>query len=84
MMHHKELSLPFITSTTEEKIKLSKNNNVSSWCSIIVFMFLLVVHEQVDAALDQGVAAVRTVVLEGFGSRISRFNIGQKYKYHKV
>lgn len=44
----------------------------------------LVVHEQVYAALDQGVEAVRTVVLEGFGSRISRFNIGQKYKYHKV
>ncbi|KAK4367975.1 hypothetical protein RND71_011767 [Anisodus tanguticus] len=40
--------------------------------------------KQVDAALDQGVEAIRTVVLEGFGSRISRFNIGQKYKYHKV
>ncbi|XP_060193656.1 chloroplastic group IIB intron splicing facilitator CRS2-B, chloroplastic isoform X1 [Lycium barbarum] len=40
--------------------------------------------KQVNAALDQGVEAVRTVVLEGFGSRISRFNIGQKYKYHKV
>ncbi|KAM3252481.1 chloroplastic group IIB intron splicing facilitator CRS2-B, chloroplastic [Capsicum annuum] len=40
--------------------------------------------KQVDAALDQGVGAIRTVVLEGFGTRISRFNIGQKYKYHKV
>lgn len=48
------------------------------------FHVSLVVCKQVDAALDQGVGAVRTVVLEGFGSRISQFNIGQKYKYHKV
>ncbi|KAL0287867.1 UNVERIFIED_CONTAM: Chloroplastic group IIB intron splicing facilitator CRS2-B, chloroplastic [Sesamum angustifolium] len=40
--------------------------------------------EQVDAALEQGVEAARTLVLEGFSSRINRFNLGQKYKYHKV
>ncbi|GER44682.1 peptidyl-tRNA hydrolase family protein [Striga asiatica] len=40
--------------------------------------------EQVDAALEQGVEAVRTLVAEGFSNRINRFNIGQKYKYHKV
>ncbi|XP_011097174.1 chloroplastic group IIB intron splicing facilitator CRS2-B, chloroplastic [Sesamum indicum] len=40
--------------------------------------------EQVDAALEQGIEAARTLVLEGFSSRINRFNLGQKYKYHKV
>ncbi|KAK3017094.1 hypothetical protein RJ639_007668 [Escallonia herrerae] len=39
---------------------------------------------QVDAALEQGVDAVRTLVINGFDSRITRFNLGQKYKYHKV
>ncbi|KAK3036559.1 hypothetical protein RJ639_031000, partial [Escallonia herrerae] len=38
----------------------------------------------VDAALEQGVDAVRTLVINGFDSRITRFNLGQKYKYHKV
>lgn len=40
--------------------------------------------EQVDAALKEGVEAVRVAVLEGHGSRLRRFNIGQKFKYHKV
>ncbi|KAH6797069.1 Peptidyl-tRNA hydrolase family protein [Perilla frutescens var. hirtella] len=40
--------------------------------------------KQVDAALEQGVEAVRSLVLEGFTSRIKRFNLGQKYKYHQV
>ncbi|KAK6152870.1 hypothetical protein DH2020_012509 [Rehmannia glutinosa] len=40
--------------------------------------------EQVDAALEQGVEATRTLVLEGFSNRITRFNLRQKYKYHKV
>lgn len=39
---------------------------------------------QIDEALDQGVQAVRALVLSGFSKRISRFNLGQKYKYHKV
>ncbi|KAK9105791.1 hypothetical protein Scep_022635 [Stephania cephalantha] len=40
--------------------------------------------KQVDAALEQGVEAVRTLVLEGFDDNITRFNLGQKFKYHKV
>ncbi|KZV21661.1 hypothetical protein F511_16367 [Dorcoceras hygrometricum] len=36
--------------------------------------------KQVDAALEQGTEAVRTLVLEGFSNRINRFNLGQKYK----
>ncbi|XP_075510540.1 chloroplastic group IIB intron splicing facilitator CRS2-B, chloroplastic-like [Primulina tabacum] len=39
---------------------------------------------QVDAALEQGTEAVRTLVLEGFSNRITRFNLGQKFKYNKV
>ncbi|KAL2522177.1 Chloroplastic group IIB intron splicing facilitator CRS2-B [Forsythia ovata] len=46
--------------------------------------FSVVEREQVDAALEQGVEATRTLVLEGFSSRITRFNLGQKYKYNKV
>lgn len=40
--------------------------------------------KQIDAALEQGVEAVRTLVLNGFNDSITRFNLGQKYKYHKV
>lgn len=40
--------------------------------------------EQADAALEQGMEAVRTLVLKGFTGSISRFNLTQKYKYHKV
>ncbi|XP_048230911.1 chloroplastic group IIB intron splicing facilitator CRS2-A, chloroplastic isoform X3 [Ricinus communis] len=40
--------------------------------------------EQIDAALGQGIDAVRTLVLSGFNQNITRFNLGQKYKYHKV
>lgn len=39
---------------------------------------------QIDAALEQGVDAVRSLVLNGFNDRITRFNLGQKYKYNKV
>lgn len=39
---------------------------------------------QIDAAIEQGVGAVRTLVLKGFNDNINRFNLGQKYKYHKV
>lgn len=39
---------------------------------------------QVDAALEQGTEALRTLVLEGFSNQITRFNLGQKYKYNKV
>ncbi|KAG9450602.1 hypothetical protein H6P81_010567 [Aristolochia fimbriata] len=39
---------------------------------------------QIDAALEQGVEAVRTLVLKGFDENINRFNIKQKYKFHKV
>ncbi|KAH7682586.1 Peptidyl-tRNA hydrolase protein [Dioscorea alata] len=40
--------------------------------------------DQVDSALEQGVDAVRTLVLKGFSTNINRFNLVQKYKYHKV
>ncbi|KAJ0989178.1 hypothetical protein J5N97_007534 [Dioscorea zingiberensis] len=40
--------------------------------------------DQVDSALEQGVDAVRTLVLKGFNTNINRFNLVQKYKYHKV
>lgn len=40
--------------------------------------------DQVDSALEQGVDAVRTLVLKGFSANINRFNLVQKYKYHKV
>ncbi|CAH9076005.1 unnamed protein product [Cuscuta europaea] len=40
--------------------------------------------EQVNTALSEGVQAVRLLVLEGNGSKLSRFNVGQKFKYHKV
>ncbi|XVF31590.1 hypothetical protein REPUB_Repub17cG0004000 [Reevesia pubescens] len=46
--------------------------------------FSLVERNQIDAALEQGVEAVRTLVLGGFNQKITRFNLGQKYKYHKV
>ncbi|KAG8479746.1 hypothetical protein CXB51_029582 [Gossypium anomalum] len=39
---------------------------------------------QIDEALEQGVEAVRTVVLNGFKQKITRFNLGQKYNYHKI
>lgn len=39
---------------------------------------------QVDAALEQGVDAVRNLVLYGFNRYMTRFNLEQKYKYHKV
>ncbi|THG23770.1 hypothetical protein TEA_011660 [Camellia sinensis var. sinensis] len=40
--------------------------------------------ELVDEALQQGVDAVRNLVLHGFNSSTTRFNLEQKYKYHKV
>ncbi|CAI9110664.1 OLC1v1010728C1 [Oldenlandia corymbosa var. corymbosa] len=46
--------------------------------------FSAVERKQIDVALEQGVEAVRALVTGGFNSRITRFNLGQKYKYHKV
>ncbi|XP_027361334.1 chloroplastic group IIB intron splicing facilitator CRS2-B, chloroplastic-like isoform X2 [Abrus precatorius] len=46
--------------------------------------FSSVERKQIDASLEQGVEAVRTLVLSGFNHHISRFNLEQKYKYHKV
>ncbi|CAN6570133.1 unnamed protein product [Malus baccata var. baccata] len=46
--------------------------------------FSTVERHQIDAALDQGVEAVRTLVLNGFDQSITSFNLRQKYKYHKV
>ncbi|KAG9135644.1 hypothetical protein Leryth_002379 [Lithospermum erythrorhizon] len=46
--------------------------------------FSVVERQQIDGALEQGVDAVRTLVLDGFSKRITRFNLGQKYKYNKV
>ncbi|XP_078174002.1 chloroplastic group IIB intron splicing facilitator CRS2, chloroplastic-like [Carex rostrata] len=40
--------------------------------------------QQIDGALEQGLEAVRTLVLRGFSRGIDRFNLVQKYKYHKV
>ncbi|XP_057756867.1 chloroplastic group IIB intron splicing facilitator CRS2-B, chloroplastic-like [Arachis stenosperma] len=40
--------------------------------------------KQIDSSLEQGVEAVRTLVLNGFNNHVYRFNLGQKYKYHKV
>ncbi|XP_022148094.1 chloroplastic group IIB intron splicing facilitator CRS2-B, chloroplastic-like [Momordica charantia] len=40
--------------------------------------------KQIDAALEQGVEAVRTLALNGFSQRVNRFNLTQKYKYNKV
>lgn len=39
---------------------------------------------QIDEALEQGSEAVKTLVLSGFSEGISRFNLVQKYKFHKV
>lgn len=46
--------------------------------------FSTVERHQIDAALRQGVEAVRTLVLNGFDPNITSFNLKQKYKYHKV
>ncbi|KAM2155298.1 hypothetical protein ACFX1Q_047021 [Malus domestica] len=46
--------------------------------------FSTVDRHQIDAALDQGVEAVSTLVLNGFDQTITSFNLRQKYKYHKV
>ncbi|KAI9127727.1 hypothetical protein K1719_000720 [Acacia pycnantha] len=46
--------------------------------------FSSVERKQIDDALDQGVEAVKTLVFNGFNHHINRFNLGQKYKYHKV
>ncbi|CAN8256128.1 unnamed protein product [Cochlearia groenlandica] len=40
--------------------------------------------KQIDEALEQGSEAVKTLVLRGFNQGISRFNLVQKYKFHKV
>ncbi|OIW17560.1 hypothetical protein TanjilG_08838 [Lupinus angustifolius] len=40
--------------------------------------------KQIDDSLEQGVEAVRTLVLNGFNHHVTRFNTTQKYKYHKV
>ncbi|PNX97605.1 peptidyl-tRNA hydrolase family protein, partial [Trifolium pratense] len=42
--------------------------------------FSSVERKQVDESLEQGVQAVRTLVLNGFNQHINRFNLGQKYK----
>ncbi|KAF7130151.1 hypothetical protein RHSIM_Rhsim10G0068700 [Rhododendron simsii] len=46
--------------------------------------FSSIERNQVDAALEQGVDAVRNLVLYGFNRYTTRFNLEQKYKYHKV
>ncbi|CAH2071100.1 unnamed protein product [Thlaspi arvense] len=40
--------------------------------------------KQIDEGLEQQSEAVRTLVLNGFNQGISRFNLVQKYKFHKV
>lgn len=39
---------------------------------------------KIDVALEQGIEAVRSLVLSGFNDSVTGFNLGQKYKYHKV
>jgi PTH1 family peptidyl-tRNA hydrolase len=39
---------------------------------------------KIDTALEQGVDAVRTLVLKGFSGSIERFNLVQKYKFNRV
>ena len=39
---------------------------------------------KIDAALEQGVDAVRTLVLKGFSGSIERFKLVQKDKFHMV
>ncbi|VAH71628.1 unnamed protein product [Triticum turgidum subsp. durum] len=39
---------------------------------------------QIDTALEQGVDAVRTLVLKGFSGSIERFNLVQKYKFNRA
>ncbi|KAL6960981.1 Chloroplastic group IIB intron splicing facilitator crs2, chloroplastic [Sarracenia purpurea var. burkii] len=46
--------------------------------------FSLMERKQVDAALQQGVDAVRNLILHGFNNSTTKFNLEQKYKYHKV
>ncbi|KAM7280381.1 hypothetical protein ACFE04_007515 [Oxalis oulophora] len=46
--------------------------------------FSAVERQQIDAALEQGIEAVRSLVVGGFSHDIRRFNLVQKYKYHKV
>uniref|UniRef100_A0A1J3F401 Chloroplastic group IIB intron splicing facilitator CRS2-A, chloroplastic n=1 Tax=Noccaea caerulescens TaxID=107243 RepID=A0A1J3F401_NOCCA len=40
--------------------------------------------KQIDAGMEQGVEAVKTLVEDGFNDTISRFNLEQKYKFHTV
>ncbi|XP_047321808.1 chloroplastic group IIB intron splicing facilitator CRS2-B, chloroplastic-like [Impatiens glandulifera] len=40
--------------------------------------------KQVDESLLQGGEAVRNLVINGFNGNINRFNLQQKYKFHKV
>ncbi|KAL5726389.1 peptidyl-tRNA hydrolase [Ranunculus cassubicifolius] len=40
--------------------------------------------KQMDEALEQGVGAVRHLLLKGFDDGITKFNMVQKYKFHKV
>uniref|UniRef100_A0A1J3JDS5 Chloroplastic group IIB intron splicing facilitator CRS2-A, chloroplastic n=1 Tax=Noccaea caerulescens TaxID=107243 RepID=A0A1J3JDS5_NOCCA len=40
--------------------------------------------KQIDAGMEQGVEAVKTLVEDGFNDTIARFNLEQKYKFHTV
>jgi hypothetical protein len=57
---------------------------------IELFLFGLLIYTcfinlmKIDTALEQGVDAVRTLVLKGFSGSIERFNLVQKYKFHNV
>lgn len=53
-------------------------------CEFCLATFKLFSPGQIDAALQQGVEAVPTLVLNGFSNSITRFNLRQKYKHHKV
>ncbi|MFQ6634839.1 hypothetical protein Gotur_011994 [Gossypium turneri] len=41
---------------------------------------LITIFMPIDEALEQGVEAMRTLKLNGFNQKITRFNLGQKYK----
>lgn len=93
-VERKQVRLPLHSNTVPLCISLY----VAAWwprsCTCLVvehyclvrFSFLTFVcaTQQIDAALEQGVEAVRTLALNGFSQRVNRFNLSQKYKYHKV
>ncbi|KAF8705105.1 hypothetical protein HU200_031369 [Digitaria exilis] len=68
--------------------KFSAEERVQELCDIAAHELLIYICfinlMKIDTALEQGVDAVRTLVLKGFSGSIERFNLVQKYKFHRV